>query len=115
VPTGENQFVCVCNDDYVGDGINCKRQPRHDSNFLLVNQGMATHRIPFVPTRQNPGNPIYIAYTQMAIALDIDCLEGKAYSSDITGKFIRKEILLKYLKILLNTDLKLLFLFLYRS
>ncbi|XP_018315633.1 nidogen-2 isoform X3 [Mycetomoellerius zeteki] len=88
VSTGENQFSCVCNDGYIGDGINCKRRPRHDSNFLLVNQGMATHRIPFMPTRQNPGNPIYIAYTQMAIALDIDCLDGKAYSSDITGNRI---------------------------
>ncbi|XP_018054137.1 PREDICTED: nidogen-2 isoform X4 [Atta colombica] len=88
VSTGENQISCVCNDDYIGDGINCKLRPRHDSNFLLVNQGMATHRIPFMPTRQNPGNPIYIAYTQMAIALDIDCLGGKAYSSDITGNRI---------------------------
>ncbi|XP_071566950.1 nidogen isoform X3 [Temnothorax nylanderi] len=85
VSSGENQFACVCNEGFVGDGINCKHRPRHDSNFLLVNQGMATHRIPFVPTQQNPGNPIYIAYTQMAIALDIDCLGGKAYSSDITG------------------------------
>ncbi|XP_018401818.1 PREDICTED: nidogen-2 isoform X2 [Cyphomyrmex costatus] len=88
VSTGENQFSCICNDGYIGDGINCKRRPRHDSNFLLVNQGMATHRIPFMPTRHNPGNPIYIAYTQMAIALDIDCLGGKAYSSDITGNRI---------------------------
>ncbi|KAL6434963.1 hypothetical protein ACFW04_005251 [Cataglyphis niger] len=88
VSAGENQFACVCNEDYIGDGVNCKRRPRHDSNFLLVNQGMATHRIPFVPTQQNPGNPIYIVYTQMAIALDIDCLDGKAYSSDITGNRI---------------------------
>ncbi|XP_011060882.1 PREDICTED: nidogen-2 isoform X2 [Acromyrmex echinatior] len=88
VSNGENQISCVCNDGYIGDGINCKRRPKHDSNFLLVNQGMATHRIPFMPTRQNPGNPIYIAYTQMAIALDIDCLGGKAYSSDITGNRI---------------------------
>ncbi|XP_070519131.1 nidogen isoform X2 [Cardiocondyla obscurior] len=88
VSTGENQFGCVCNEGYVGDGINCKRRSRYDSNFLLVNQGMATHRIPFMPTRQNPGNPIYIAYSQMAIALDIDCLGGKAYTSDITGNRI---------------------------
>ncbi|XP_072765184.1 nidogen isoform X3 [Anoplolepis gracilipes] len=88
VSAGENQFACVCNEGYIGDGMNCKRRPRHDSNFLLVNQGMATHRIPFVPTQQNPGNPIYIVYAQMAIALDIDCLNGKAYSSDITGNRI---------------------------
>jgi len=85
VPAGENQFACVCNEGYTGDGANCKRRPKHESNFLLVNQGMATLRIPFVPTQLNPGDPIYIAYTQMAIALDIDCLGGKAYTSDITG------------------------------
>lgn len=50
-----------------------------------MNQGMATLRIPFVPTSDNLGSPIHIAYTQMSIALDIDCLGGRAYSSDITG------------------------------
>ncbi|XP_011138379.1 nidogen-2 isoform X2 [Harpegnathos saltator] len=88
VSVGENIFACVCNDGYTGDGANCKRRPKHEANFLLVNQGMATHRIPFIPTQQNPGYPIYIAYTQMAIALDIDCFDGKAYSSDITGNRI---------------------------
>ena len=49
---------------------------------------MATLRIPFAPTHENLGSPIYIAYTQMAIAIDIDCMNGKAYSSDITGNRI---------------------------
>nr|XP_012216142.1 PREDICTED: nidogen-2 isoform X2 [Linepithema humile] len=88
VSAGENQFACVCNEGYTGDGVNCESRRKHDSNFLLVNQGMATHRIPFIPTHQNPGYPINIAYSQMAIALDIDCLAGKAYSSDITGNRI---------------------------
>lgn len=51
-----------------------------------MNQGMATLRIPFAPTYEDPGSPIYIAYMQMAIAIDIDCMNGKAYSSDISGK-----------------------------
>lgn len=85
VSVGENIFACVCNEGYTGDGANCKRRPKYDANFLLVNQGMATHRIPFAPTQQQPGYPIYIDYKQMAIALDIDCSDGKAYSSDITG------------------------------
>ncbi|XP_076239485.1 nidogen isoform X2 [Calliopsis andreniformis] len=88
VAAGDNQFACVCNEGYIGDGANCKARPRHESNFLLVNQGMATLRIPLAVTRENPGSPIYIAYTQMAIAIDIDCLNGKAYSSDITGNRI---------------------------
>lgn len=88
VSAGDNKFACVCNDGFTGDGTNCRPRPRHDANFLLVNQGMATLRIPFVPTSDNLGNPIHIAYTQMSIALDIDCLGGRAYSSDITGNRI---------------------------
>ncbi|XP_015172869.1 PREDICTED: nidogen-2 isoform X3 [Polistes dominula] len=88
VPAGDNNFACVCNDGYTGDGTNCRTRPKHDANFLLVNQGMATLRIPFVPTPDNLGSPIHIAYTQMSIAVDIDCSSGKAYSSDITGNRI---------------------------
>lgn len=84
VPAGDNQFACVCNEGYTGDGANCKPRPKHDSNFLLVNQGMATLRIPLAPTPVNPGSPIYFDM-QMAIGIDIDCMNGKAYSSDITG------------------------------
>ncbi|KAK2575184.1 hypothetical protein KPH14_003221 [Odynerus spinipes] len=88
VPAGDDQFACVCNNGYTGDGTNCRPRPKHDANFLLVNQGMATLRIPFVPTSDKRGSPIHIAYTQMAIALDIDCHAGRAYSSDITGNRI---------------------------
>ncbi|XP_066603007.1 nidogen isoform X2 [Prorops nasuta] len=88
VSAGANQFACVCNEDFTGDGTTCRSKPKHDSNFLLVNQGMATLRIPFTPTYDMPGTPIYIAYTQMAIALDIDCQTGKAYSGDINGNRI---------------------------
>ncbi|XP_012137362.2 nidogen isoform X2 [Megachile rotundata] len=88
VAAGSNQFACVCNEGYTGDGNNCKPRPKHEANFLLVNQGMATLRIPFTVTHDNPGSPIYIEYSQMAIAIDIDCTNGKAYSSDITGNRI---------------------------
>lgn len=88
VAAGENQYACVCNEGFVGDGTNCKSRPKHEANFLLVNQGMATLRIPFAPTYEDPGSPIYIAYMQMAIAIDIDCMNGKAYSSDISGNRI---------------------------
>ncbi|XP_017793749.1 PREDICTED: nidogen-2 [Habropoda laboriosa] len=88
VTAGDNQFACVCNEGFIGDGANCKPRPKHDSDFLLVNQGMATLRIPFVETPKNEGSPIYISYTQMAIAIDIDCMNGKAYSSDITDNRI---------------------------
>ncbi|CAK9821012.1 Ndg [Anthophora plagiata] len=88
VAAGDNQFTCICNEGYTGNGAICKPRPKHDANFLLVNQGMATLRIPFVETHENQGSPIYISYTQMAIAIDIDCMNGKAYSSDINDNRI---------------------------
>ncbi|XP_076766279.1 nidogen [Xylocopa sonorina] len=88
VATGENQFACVCNEGYAGDGVECKPRPKHETNFLLVNRGMSTLRIPFAPTLENPGGPIHIDYKQMAIAIDIDCANGKAYTSDINGNRI---------------------------
>ncbi|XP_031781812.1 nidogen isoform X2 [Nasonia vitripennis] len=90
LPLGGNEFTCVCNEGFIGDGADCRPRPKHEANFLLVNQGMATHRIPFFPTPESPGNPIYVAYHQMAIALDIDCPQGKAYASDITGNKIMR-------------------------
>lgn len=51
---------------------------------------MATLRIPYFPTAVYPGSPINLAYAQMAIAIDIDCAGGRAYSSDITGNKITK-------------------------
>ncbi|XP_012271445.1 nidogen-2 isoform X2 [Orussus abietinus] len=85
VGTGEDQFACVCNEGFSGDGASCKSVPRHDANILLVNQGMATLRIPFYPTPANPSKTIHIVYEQMAVALDIDCQAGKVYYSDISG------------------------------
>lgn len=84
-----NEYVCVCNAGYLGNGQSCERTPKHEGNFLLLNQGMATLRVPFEPTSQDQGRPIHISYLQMAIGLDIDCAEGKVYWSDITGRMIK--------------------------
>lgn len=51
---------------------------------------MGTIKIPFEPTRDNPGKFIYNKVYQMAVGLDIDCLTGKVYWSDINGKVIRR-------------------------
>ncbi|XP_033230470.1 nidogen-like isoform X2 [Belonocnema kinseyi] len=88
VSAGNNQFTCACNDGYTGDGTNCRPTPSHEANFLLVNQGMAIHRIPFFPSRDRPGSPIVVEYEQMTIAIDIDCTRGKAYTSDVNGNRI---------------------------
>ena len=86
IALGKNEFTCICNEGFTGDGNECRPRPKHESNFLLVNQGMAIHRIPFHPTTNKPGSPIFLTYSQMAIALDIDCARGRVYVSDIAGK-----------------------------
>ncbi|XP_066245508.1 nidogen [Euwallacea similis] len=83
------KYVCQCNRGYVGNGVVCKEVSRDDGNFLLLNQGWATHRIPMEPNRRDPGKPIQIKNYQTAVGLDIDCLEGRFYWSDISLNAIR--------------------------
>ncbi|XP_071454679.1 nidogen-like isoform X2 [Hetaerina americana] len=88
VPT-RGSYSCQCNDGFVGNGLHCKVISKHEGNFLLVNQGMATLRLPFHPTSTNPGRPIQIQNYQVALGIDIDCQEGRVYWSDIIGKTIK--------------------------
>ncbi|XP_058796968.1 nidogen [Phymastichus coffea] len=88
LPLTVDKFSCVCKHGFVGDGIDCHPRPDHESNFLLVNQGMATHKLPFSPSSDQPGNPIHLTNFRMAIAVDIDCSRGIVYTSDITGNKI---------------------------
>lgn len=89
IQNADRQYICECNQGFTGNGSYCKVSPKHDGNFLLLNQGMATLRVPFEQTARDIGKPIQIQYYQMAIGLDIDCIEGRVYWSDITGKAIK--------------------------
>ncbi|XP_069687047.1 nidogen [Periplaneta americana] len=87
--TSTGSYECQCREGYTGDGVVCKATPKYEGNFLLLNQGMATLRIPYNPTPNNPGQPITIQYFQMAIGIDIDCIGGRVYWGDIAGRTIR--------------------------
>lgn len=89
VASASRKYTCECNYGYTGNGTKCKPNPRHEGNFLLLNQGIATFKIPYEPTKQNPGKLLHFKTNQIAIGLDIDCLGGKIYWSDINGKVIR--------------------------
>lgn len=82
-------FVCECNPGFRGNGTFCQKILKKESNFLLLNQGMATLRIPFEPSSTNPGRPIQLTYYQMVIGLDIDCSAARVYWSDITNRVIK--------------------------
>ncbi|XP_067009862.1 nidogen isoform X2 [Anabrus simplex] len=85
----DGYHICQCNEGFTGNGAICRPLSRHEGNFLLLNQGMATLRVPFNPTRKDRGRPIAIKPYQEAVGIDVDCLEGRVYWSDITGKVIR--------------------------
>ncbi|CAH1160142.1 unnamed protein product [Phaedon cochleariae] len=82
-------FICKCNAGFLGDGATCREIHRQEGNFLLLNQGMATLRIPLQESKPRSRRPVQVKPYQTAVGLDIDCLEGKVYWSDINGRAIR--------------------------
>lgn len=89
VTDASRRYICQCNTGFVGNGTICRKNPTHDGNFLLLNQGVATLKIPFEASKKNLGRPIQIRQFQTAVGLDIDCYEGRVFWSDISGRAIR--------------------------
>lgn len=82
--------LCHCKQGYQGDGYSCTVIPSHDGNFLLVNQGMATVRLPIKASFKDQGKPLVLIPHQTAVGIDIDCTLGKFYWTDIVGGAIRE-------------------------
>ncbi|XP_017069043.1 nidogen [Drosophila eugracilis] len=76
-------LVCVCNQGFYGNGSLCHERQQHDSDFLIVSQGVMIARVPL-----NGRNVRPISVAQMAIGLDKDCVEGRVYWGDISTKKI---------------------------
>ncbi|KAF5302810.1 hypothetical protein FQA39_LY01990 [Lamprigera yunnana] len=89
IRTTNNKFVCECQPGYQGNGTVCTEIPRPEGNFLFLNQGKATLRIPFESTPKNFAKLTYINEFQTAVGLDIDCILGRVYWSDIAGGVIK--------------------------
>lgn len=77
----------------MGNGTVCKEISRHEGNYLLLNQGMATLRIPLDQKKIQANKPVQAKAFQTAVGLDVDCLEGRVYWSDISGRAIRSSFL----------------------
>ncbi|CAG9854211.1 unnamed protein product [Phyllotreta striolata] len=93
VTDASRNFRCQCNPGFIGNGSTCKEISRHEGNYLLLNQGMATLRVPLNPKQTRPRKPIQAKAFQTAVGLDVDCLEGRVYWSDISGRAIRSSLL----------------------
>ncbi|KAH8320608.1 hypothetical protein KR067_005779 [Drosophila pandora] len=76
-------LVCVCNQGFYGNGSVCLERQQHESDFLLVSQGVVIVRVPL-----NGRQVLPIAVASMAIGLDKDCVEGRVYWGEITTKKI---------------------------
>ncbi|XP_028136673.1 nidogen [Diabrotica virgifera virgifera] len=87
------RFLCQCKPGYVGNGTMCKAISKHEGNYLLLNQGMATLQIPLDRTRNKVKKPVQVKAYQTAVGLDVDCLEGRIYWSDISGRAISSSAL----------------------
>lgn len=89
VTNAERKYICECQPGYVGNGTVCRPSPKHEGNFLLLNQGKATLRIPFDASKRNLAKLTHINEYQTAVGLDIDCLVGRVYWSDISRRVIK--------------------------
>ncbi|XP_031340654.1 nidogen-like [Photinus pyralis] len=87
VKNAELKYTCECQPGYTGNGTICKESPRPEGNFLFLNQGKATLRIPF--DNAQSAKLTHINAMQTAVGLDIDCLVGRVYWSDIIGGVIK--------------------------
>lgn len=85
----EQKFVCLCIAGYIGNGTTCKERPEVEGDFLLVNQGMVTLKVPTDEAKKVQGKPLQMKNGQISVGLDIDCVEGRFYWSDISGRAIR--------------------------
>lgn len=53
---------------------------------------MATLRIPLENSKLNTKKPIQMKAYQTAVGLDIDCMEGRVYWSDISTRAIKSSL-----------------------
>lgn len=90
VDKGPGNSVCVCRDNFLGDGHSCEPIPSFSGDFLILSQGMALMKVPFDASASKMGTPILVKPFQTATGVDTDCLRGQIYYTDTTGKAIRR-------------------------
>lgn len=85
------EYRCKCNYGFIGDGYQCAPSPLHEGDYILFSQGMSILRMP-LPGRDStlPGYPLITKSHQIIVGLDVDCLNGQIYWSDVATGTIHK-------------------------
>lgn len=85
------EYLCHCHYGFIGDGYQCDPAPVHEGDYLLFSQGMTILRMALA-TGPNirPGYPLISKAHQIAVGLDVDCLNGYIYWSDVHSGTIHK-------------------------
>ena len=82
------EYMCQCHYGFIGDGYQCAPTPSHEGDYILFSQGMSILRMPLPSTGPtDKGYPLITKSHQIAVGLDVDCLNGYIYWTDVyTGK-----------------------------
>lgn len=79
---------CECRNGFIGDGLSCSPMPSYDGDYLIFAQGMSLLRLPLTPTEENPGQLLITKSHSTPVSLDIDCVKGHIYWSDVNTRKI---------------------------
>ncbi|XP_074657319.1 uncharacterized protein LOC141910521 [Tubulanus polymorphus] len=87
-PVG-NQYVCLCNPGYRGDGRSCFSEKDLES-YLLIAQGMSLMQVAMLQENDRRGNQTLMVPGQTAIGIDFDCQNLYFYWTDVAGHTISR-------------------------
>lgn len=89
----QKDFACHCHYGYIGDGYQCTLAPTFQGDYILFTQGMSILRMPLDSDgaqQQSAGYPLITRSGQTPVGLDVDCLTGHVYWSDVVKGNIYK-------------------------
>lgn len=83
-----DRHSCECRNHFMGDGLTCSPMPSYDGDYLIFAQGMSLLRLPLTPTNENPGQLLITKSHSTPVSLDVDCVAGHIYWSDVSSRKI---------------------------
>ncbi|RWS16291.1 Nidogen-1-like protein [Dinothrombium tinctorium] len=85
-------YGCKCRSGFIGDGRQCRVLPIYEADYLIFAQGMSLLQMPLTPTETNRGKLLLTKSHQLPVGLDVDCMEGYIYWTDVYHRAIHKAL-----------------------